>query len=775
MGNKSFQDEFVKNDKNIVIPLLQRDYVQGDIKRDIINEFLEKLISALEKENGTEDLNYIYGYEKNGCFVPIDGQQRLITLWLLHLYIYAKDSKEFPVELKFESREFADSFCEKLRKELPQILAEKVADLKEIIIDKQWFISGWLYDATVNNMLNTLNLINQKLDGKNNLHTENISFDFLDMKDRLDDDVYVKMNGRGRPLSYFENLKSWMDERCSDEYWKVSMDNKWTDLFWENRNRGQEHPEEIDDEQMRFFYSMLLLYWKINENNFLKSSKITTDKFTQYNYISFLNEWERETNQISEDIADEDIIEEIQDKTFSLLLKGEKMIPLYWIEETKMFNNEVFQFIKEGLDALDKIKNCINDNDSKLYKDIICVLDLVSDKNQSYLYQLAFKDASYTKTLPLLYALIKTPEKYQDREHFYQWIRLWRNLVINTYIDADNIGKVCKTINDVSTKVGSNDNLYSVISSLKAKDFIGFDKEQVAEEIAKSVKIDADSFWELKIIEAEKYAFFDGAISFLFYNENGKVDWRDFDIKWGNAQKYFDKNGVKEEYKITLTKSLVIQCDNWESQLYNKQIFNSNDDTWYTILCSEEWHRPIHNILIVDNLNDLKCSTNLNNDYANTYVLPLLKYLPYKEFVENEPDGRFKWNMRLGYYRPYGQSSITFDGDNFQRNKILNQILNKSDFEINISNDIIEIPKNTKQSVFFFWGWDINFECMGKNFQWNNNNYVYLMKDNNPNDYVVKNNNADIETKKFYCFDASDIETTDEFWSELKKLKRTKF
>ena len=31
----------------------------------------------------------------------------------------------------------------------------------------------------------------------------------------LDDDIYIKMNGRGRTLSTFENLKSWMDEQIS--------------------------------------------------------------------------------------------------------------------------------------------------------------------------------------------------------------------------------------------------------------------------------------------------------------------------------------------------------------------------------------------------------------------------------------------------------------------------------------------------------------------------------------------------------------------------------
>ena len=39
------------------------------------------------------------------------------------------------------------------------------------------------------------------------------------------------------------------------------MDDKWAALFWSNRNKKQEHPEEVDDEQLRFFYSALLLYW----------------------------------------------------------------------------------------------------------------------------------------------------------------------------------------------------------------------------------------------------------------------------------------------------------------------------------------------------------------------------------------------------------------------------------------------------------------------------------------------------------------------------------
>ena len=96
--------------------------------------------------------------------------------------------------------------------------------------------------------------------------TPSITFAFLQMDENngLDDDIYIKMNGRGRKLSAFENLKSFMDEHISNYQfasdWRRNMDNMWADMFWINRNRLQEHPEEIDDEQLYCLYNLLILY-----------------------------------------------------------------------------------------------------------------------------------------------------------------------------------------------------------------------------------------------------------------------------------------------------------------------------------------------------------------------------------------------------------------------------------------------------------------------------------------------------------------------------------
>ena len=53
----------MNNFKNIVIPSLQRDYVQGN-QYDKIEPFIEYLLDGLNSDNGI-DLNYIYGLEND--------------------------------------------------------------------------------------------------------------------------------------------------------------------------------------------------------------------------------------------------------------------------------------------------------------------------------------------------------------------------------------------------------------------------------------------------------------------------------------------------------------------------------------------------------------------------------------------------------------------------------------------------------------------------------------------------------------------------------------
>ncbi len=74
----------------IEIPMIQRDYAQGrktpDVDR-IRKRFLSSIYSALT-ENKPLKLDFVYGdINENKVLTPLDGQQRLTTLFLLHWYI----------------------------------------------------------------------------------------------------------------------------------------------------------------------------------------------------------------------------------------------------------------------------------------------------------------------------------------------------------------------------------------------------------------------------------------------------------------------------------------------------------------------------------------------------------------------------------------------------------------------------------------------------------------------------------------------------------------
>lgn len=100
----TFIDLFTTNDEEnklplqkIEIPIIQRDYAQGrqtdDVNR-IRERFLTSLYDALTLDKQIK-LDFVYGdINENGVLIPLDGQQRLTTLFLLHWYIARDNRKE---------------------------------------------------------------------------------------------------------------------------------------------------------------------------------------------------------------------------------------------------------------------------------------------------------------------------------------------------------------------------------------------------------------------------------------------------------------------------------------------------------------------------------------------------------------------------------------------------------------------------------------------------------------------------------------------------------
>ena len=120
--------ELIENN-TIIIPEIQRDYAQGRKNnkiKEIRNNFLNDLIEQLTNKNESTPmvLDFIYGStqeNKSISFIPLDGQQRLTTLFLLHWYLKPDDStilRDANGDAKFTyyTRISSKDFCNELVK-----------------------------------------------------------------------------------------------------------------------------------------------------------------------------------------------------------------------------------------------------------------------------------------------------------------------------------------------------------------------------------------------------------------------------------------------------------------------------------------------------------------------------------------------------------------------------------------------------------------------------------------------------------------------------------
>ena len=320
-------------DKNVRIPQLQRDYVQGsDNTKEIRDLFICDLVETLsvdtpEAKQKTLHLDFIYGstYEeapasglhphwKEGelhfdipnsdvneptkVFLPLDGQQRLTSLWLLHWMLCpeteADAAKKLLSHFSYATRSSSRRFCSALVAhigdgELKQQL--KINKAKSALMEAPWFLPAWQKDPTVNSMIEMLVAIGTRLGEADTaplwkrLQEGAITFTVIEIQSnefRLTDELYIKMNNRGRMLTdwecdkakaieclgevvfteenagLWESLQANEQEKTPADYFSFRVDGRWQDFFW-HLSRGGESPLEDrvqrSDEMMRNFFT----------------------------------------------------------------------------------------------------------------------------------------------------------------------------------------------------------------------------------------------------------------------------------------------------------------------------------------------------------------------------------------------------------------------------------------------------------------------------------------------------------------------------------------
>ena len=288
----------------VVIPALHRDYAQGRqdaeteaVRRKLLDNLSDALREAASDPAGLcsgMDLGLLCGnLKEDRSLIPVDGQQRLTTLFLLHWLLAFRcgrlesdpDVREALLRFRFEGRESADRFCRQLVLQGPCASAPVSGSgcISSRIRSCSWFSDGCERNLTVQGMLVMLDALEERLTSLSDagfpaerlfpLLTSArppVSFLFLNLGDAgLSDDTYIKMNARGRPLSFFEGFKAELSAfLASDaaggggkdfsEVFLRQLDGPWTALFWRPEYREPGPFPTTDQPMLRFFRFLIL-------------------------------------------------------------------------------------------------------------------------------------------------------------------------------------------------------------------------------------------------------------------------------------------------------------------------------------------------------------------------------------------------------------------------------------------------------------------------------------------------------------------------------------
>lgn len=172
------------------------------------------------------------------------------------------------------------------------------------IKDQPWYRQSYNADATITAMLGTLRTIKELVAREERsalwerlCHQRALTFDVIDIKGeefRLTDELYIKMNARGKQLTSFECYKAdliqalrklddlgkpWLYKKGQlsyADYFAFKVDNEWLDLFYNGEIDG------LDERMYGFIQNIAKLCFFLDPEN----AKKNVDAFTYWDSVN---------------------------------------------------------------------------------------------------------------------------------------------------------------------------------------------------------------------------------------------------------------------------------------------------------------------------------------------------------------------------------------------------------------------------------------------------------------------------------------------------------
>ncbi len=516
----------------ICIPKIQRDYAEGRKSEAIERKRYNLLNDMLDVVYGIRthlSFDFVFGYIMSGNkivssndwqnqqmypnvrFEPLDGQQRLTTLFLLY-WIFGRGAdlrdKNGHSLFIYETRDTSEEFCHWLVKQnAGTIISNWESEVKLInaqnksnksrwktekntkgVVDPienrlrfplasvpslfthmqslRSFKWDWHDDPNIHSMITVMEyaikIIKERSliykDGiKRNANLDNITFMLLDDLVCDGDQLFEKMNARGKALTSFEILKSSLEEEMEQQglpksnvsfvnSWQNAMDNDWIDYCWDNSAIGS-NPQlktvrSVEEKLERLLVRMV-------GKSFYATNVIGTP-------IAYNSDATDYTAEFIDSISKRETINQVIDR-YMKYVQHERAV------KSSIFTPLDFESI------FDDLQNLLFKDASGKWKDASSMLPQLNRSNKKTLIEEFLDDKPTHNTRVMVYAMFAylriVPAKTIvlnniEKDNFVDWMRFVRNVY-----NPENKNSGLDNFQDVKTAISAIDQWLDVYKS----------------------------------------------------------------------------------------------------------------------------------------------------------------------------------------------------------------------------------------------------------------------------------------------------------------------
>lgn len=588
--------KMLDNTKKVEVPIIQRDYAQGRKNvKEIRNDFLKDIFLHL-KDDKPMKLSFVYGTKNETIYVPYDGQQRLTLVYLVSLYLaaYSKNWDGIKTLSKFNyyTRDHATAFCDFLttfesnyqegqKNVFQRIDIYNCNNLALEIKNDSTFFGTWQYEPTVSSMLVVLQAIHEEFVNNTEgldidlrivaatnylkaIEDGKIFFDWCPIQ--ASDNIYIKMNGRGKPLSAFDNFKNTLyaeldklrKQAIQDGFqekvnflkeFEIKMDGVWTDVFWKKRNvfLGQEN-YDIAPFMMNFLYYIFELRHFVSSESFFFGGKESFKWIDEKNVVTFLNKFKDLCHSDAQGkkgkITIDDYIwaSKLLD-IISLRLQTPGVDTKIGIESYKD-EEQLLQELSSHMGRVASVRTVIV---ATFYYEYLVAVSEFDTNGKLVNYDITHR----SEWIRLISRLIRTAAKFKAR-----YDALIRDKHILAGYSNVFIKKIFENNASGDLRIGAANITKEDLSAVKKYFNASHVYSQLAEEIRKYQLMNIDSsVWEPLLMKAEnELGYLENMIYFLIQlaeDSNGSIDSSEFNKYLSTTQKVFDANGVINQNKFS--------------------------------------------------------------------------------------------------------------------------------------------------------------------------------------------------------------------------------